>query len=158
MSHVQLDKETLSSLGESDIAIETKRQTMEQIDQDQLIGFIRHLRDEIYPKMPLIVLYGALGDMRILVNNLINMDLIRKVDFRPAVVAKGDVGEERKNPLGGMLCFVLYRFVKQVHTGMHNFFMLGADHAGGHYFLAKMEKARWDFVEKELERLAKEIE
>lgn len=135
-----------------DIVAHWKRQTVQQREQQQLVAFIRKLKEEIYPGTPFLHIPGETGDTRILVNNLINMDLVKLVNFKPAVVKQGDLSAGRENPLGGMVCFMTYRYVRQFHTGVHMFQMLGSDHSGGHYMFATMQKERWAGVERELSR------
>ena len=141
-----------SSAGE--MALDTRLRTLEQTEPSQLIAFIRSVTQNIAPGKGPLSLYGGPSDTRLIVNNLIGLDLIKSIDFGPAVIkGTGESEATRRNPPGTMMCLVLYRFVRQVETGIYPLFLLGQDSSGGHFILSRMPLKEWEVFERELKAL-----
>ena len=150
-SHIRVPSSVVSINSTGVLAREMKRQMVQQMDQNQLMALVRKLKKEIYPGVQLLTLYGPLSDSRILVNNVIVMNLIRSAMFAPAVIKEGEKDKLRANPPGSMVGYMLYRFVRPAPSGMHSLLMIGEDHAGGHYFYVSTPKERFDVIQKELD-------
>lgn len=139
----------------SQIAQSYRQQVAEQSTQDQVVAYLRQVRNELKGGSPSLAMYGEADSLLIFCNPLAKLNLIKMANFAPAVkgspTADGAAGE-RRNPPGTIVSNV-FNPLNWKDAGLDALFPLGADHTGGNWIMAKMSPESWETLAEELKKL-----
>lgn len=137
------------------LALEHREAVVAQSSVPQLLASLDETRKAVAAKKPSPpVTFGSIDSFHVVVNNLGKLDLLRCVDFGPAVVKTGDLTGNRPNPPGT----VVFWYNAWHNAGpplLASFFVYGRDWIGdGNYWCAAtLRPETWRYLEKELDRL-----
>ncbi|KAJ5632282.1 hypothetical protein N7490_008621 [Penicillium lividum] len=81
-------------------------------------------------------------------DKLLTADLIRIVDFSPAVVAEGEATETRENRLGTMISYY-NEAIADSFNEFNLFVLLGQDHRDTYWLLETLLPRAWQKIEEE---------
>ncbi|KAJ5166197.1 uncharacterized protein N7482_004978 [Penicillium canariense] len=134
------------------IAISHRRHFAEQSSENQTLCFLRSVyRDIDAVKSPRLV-FGEPNAVPILINNVSKAELIKLVDFSPAVVHQGESAETRRNPLGTMVTY-WNEGLERGWSGFNVCWMQGRDHDGNFWIMANLLPEAWSRIEEHLQNL-----
>lgn len=132
-----------------------RQQVAEQSTPEQVVAYLRLVRNELKGGSPSLAVYGEADALLIFCNPLAKLNLVKMARFGPAVISSGTEtagAEGRKNPPGTIVCNV-FNPLNWKDAGLDALFPLGADHAGGNWIMAKMSPESWDTLAEELKKL-----
>jgi hypothetical protein len=87
-----------------------------------------------------------------LINNVRKAELIKFVDFSPAVLRQGEGSRTRKNPIGTMATY-WNEGLERGWSGFNVCWMQGRDHDGNFWMMANLLIQAWRKLEEHLRRL-----
>lgn len=138
------------------IALSHRQHFNEQATEQQVRAFMRAGYQDLDAGKTPGVLFGEADALPIVLNNMVKADIIKAVDFGPAVKRQGDFSESRTNSLGTMLMYY-YENVGEPYKGFNLFTMLGQDHDGNHWLWGTLLPRAWAKIEEELEKLQAQV-
>nr|POF13030.1 hypothetical protein CFP56_10178 [Quercus suber] len=133
-------------------ASENRKQLAEQAKEDQVLAYLREVRQKSKPGQGTIILPGPSDAAFVLMTNWSRAAMFHAADFSPAVVRAGvQKGASRNNPPGTMV----YHYMQAIgSSNFANFFaVLGKDHGGNYWLLASLRPSAWAVVQADLDRL-----
>lgn len=122
------------------VALENRRQLAEQTTNQQMIMLLQSLRQRIEGGQQPTILCGEPDALPIIFNDLTKANLIRAVDFKPAVLQQGDAEELRSNPVGTMVYHHFQPLKKIAWKKGNGCVVLGKDHRGGTWIMVKLTR------------------
>ncbi|RCI11514.1 hypothetical protein L249_7718 [Ophiocordyceps polyrhachis-furcata BCC 54312] len=131
------------------LALQHRRQMAEQTSGRQTLSLMRTMRRGIEAGK-FDVFFGEANALPIFYNNLTRVDLLKAVDFGPAVLSRGD--SKPKNPPGTMVMYY-NQPVDGSLRGPSSFYMLGKDYADNHWLMGDLLPQAWTRIEDELRAL-----
>lgn len=139
-----------SSIGA--VAVSHRRQFAEQATEQQTLCFLKSVYQDIDAgKNPRLV-FGDVKAVPFLINNLSKAELIKLVDFSPAVLRQGDRSPARKNPIGTMVTY-WNESLRRPWSGFNVCYMHGRDHDGNFWMMANLLPQAWANVEDHLQQV-----
>ncbi|RDA87076.1 hypothetical protein CP532_0187 [Ophiocordyceps camponoti-leonardi (nom. inval.)] len=133
------------------LALHHRRQMAEQTSPRQTLSQLRTMRRGI-EKGKFDVFFGEANALPVFYNNLAKVDLLKAVDFGPAVLSQGDCRDSRSNPPGTMIMYY-NQPVDGSLGGPSSFYMLGKDYADNYWLMGNLLPQAWTRVEEELRRM-----
>ncbi|CEJ59699.1 hypothetical protein PMG11_08311 [Penicillium brasilianum] len=134
------------------VAVSHRRHFAEQSTDKQTLCFLKSVyRDIDAAKNPRLC-FGESNAVPILINNVSKAELIKLVDFGPAVLHQGESSETRRNPVGTMVAY----WNEGLDRGWRDFnvcWMQGRDHQGDFWMMANFLPQAWAKLEGDLRRL-----
>ncbi|KAJ6084309.1 transcriptional regulator sdnM [Penicillium sp. IBT 16267x] len=134
------------------IALDLRRNFSEQATQGQTVCFLESVFRDLDAGRSPGLLFGDSKAVLVAFNNLLKADLIRTLDFSPAVVSQGEVTETRANPLGSMV-FYYNEAIDDSFNEFNLFVVLGQDHRETYWVLGTLSPRGWKMIEEELGRI-----
>lgn len=134
------------------IALEHRRNFTEQATQSQAVCFLKSVFQDLDAGRSPGLLFGESNATLVAFNNLLKADLMRTVDFSPAVVSQGEVTDTRENPLGSMV-FYYNEAIDNSFNEFNLFVVLGQDHRDTYWVLGTLLPRHWKKIEEELGRI-----
>ncbi|KAG5933365.1 hypothetical protein E4U53_001025 [Claviceps sorghi] len=145
----------------ADLARSYAEQTAALTGEDEAVAHCKAMRRDLCAEKPGFALYGASDALVVFCQSLAGLHLVSMADFAPAVVTKpaGGHGEEerartrtRTTPAGRIVSSV-FNVVNWTDAGVDAVSLLGEDHGGGCWVMAKLSTGSWDSVLEELRGL-----
>ncbi|KFY05847.1 hypothetical protein V492_08268 [Pseudogymnoascus sp. VKM F-4246] len=133
------------------IALENRRQLMEQATEPQLLALLHEMRQNYTPGSDTNILCGESNALLMPLTNWTRADVFRAADFSAAVVKVGE-GETRINPPGTMV----YQHANSMRSSptMRNVFVIhGKDHGDNYWLTGLQLPATWAKIEEEVKKL-----
>ncbi|KAJ5659176.1 transcriptional regulator sdnM [Penicillium longicatenatum] len=134
------------------IALEHRKNFTEQATQGQTLCFLRSVFRDLEAGRSPGLLFGESNAALVAFNNLLKADLIRNVDFSPAVVSQGEATETRANPPGSMV-FYYNEAIDDSFNEFNLFVVLGQDHRDTYWVLGTLLPRAWKKIEEDLGRI-----
>ncbi|KAJ5892908.1 transcriptional regulator sdnM [Penicillium tannophilum] len=134
------------------IALEHRRNFTEQATQGQAVCFLKSVYQDLDAGRSPGLFFGESNATLVAFNNLLKADLIRAVDFSPAVLSQGEVTETRANPLGSMV-FYYNEAIDDSFNEFNLFVVLGQNHRDTYWVLGTLLPQAWKKIEEELGRI-----
>ncbi len=144
----QLLKGTVGS-----IAVAHRRQFQEQTTEQQVLSFLRTLRQDIYTTGSERYLFGETNSRPIIFNSFLKAEFIKAVDFSPAVLRQGDSPNHRSNPPGTMIVYYYHIFGSPLGW-LTTFYMLGKDHNGNCWLQGNLQPGAWKEMQVRLDKIS----
>ncbi|OKP13632.1 hypothetical protein PENSUB_823 [Penicillium subrubescens] len=142
-----------SSIGA--VAVSHRQHFAEQSTDAQTLSFLKSVyRDIDATKKPRLI-FGEPNSVPFLINNVSKAELIKLVDFSPAVLRQGESLETRKNPIGTMVTY-WNEGLERGWSGFNVCWMQGRDHDGNFWMMANLLPRTWAKLEEDLRRLHEE--
>jgi hypothetical protein len=142
-----------SSIGA--VAVSHRQHFAEQSTDAQTLSFLKSVyRDIDATKKPRLI-FGEPNSVPFLINNVSKAELIKLVDFSPAVLRQGESSETRKNPIGTMVTY-WNEGLERGWSGFNVCWMQGRDHDGNFWMMANLLPRTWAKLEEDLRRLHEE--
>ncbi|KAJ5368014.1 uncharacterized protein N7496_007774 [Penicillium cataractarum] len=134
------------------VAVSHRRHFAEQSTEKQTLCFLKRVyRDIDVAKNPRLF-FGESTAVPILINNVSKAELIKLVDFGPAVLHQGESSETRKNPVGSMVTY-WNEGLERGWSGFNVCWIQGRDHRGNFWMMANLLPRTWAKLEEHLRRL-----
>ncbi|KAE8321612.1 hypothetical protein BDV39DRAFT_210539 [Aspergillus sergii] len=130
------------------IALSHRRHFVEQGTEQQILGLLKTVRQDIESDGSPSFFYGDPNASVIFVNNLTKLELIKAANFGPALLSQGDKKESRSNPPGSMVTFLNYFHPNS--AGVDIFWILGKDYDGNYWLKGNLLPRAWEIIEREL--------
>lgn len=134
------------------IALTHRQNFTRQSAEGQALGFLRSLLQDIRAGRNPRLLFGESHAVPIIFNNVVKAELMKAVNFGPAVLRQGDTSETRRNPLGTM---VAYHNESLDHSckDINMFLMLGKDHGENYWLMGTLLPRTWARIEEEIRNI-----
>lgn len=132
--------------------MENRRQLAEQTTEQQMVMLLQVLRQRIESGQEPGIISGKPNALPIVFNELTKINLINSVDFKPAVLRKGDADESRTNPVGTIV-YHHFQSLKQTALRRNWFVVLGKDRQGGTWVMASLTRKSSTTFEKVLKNM-----
>ncbi|OBT91973.1 hypothetical protein VE01_09919 [Pseudogymnoascus verrucosus] len=133
------------------IALENRRQLMEQATEPQLLALLREMRQSYTPGSDTTVLCGESHALLMPFTNWTRANVYQAADFSSAVVRAGE-GDSRNNPPGT----IVYQHANSMRSSptMRNVVVIhGKDHGDNYWLTALLLPAAWAKIEEEIKKL-----
>lgn len=133
------------------IALQNRRNLMEQATEPQLLALLREMKKNYTPGGDTTILCGESNALLMPFSNWTRADIFRVADFSPAVVRAGE-GESRINPPGTMI----YQHASSIRPNpiMRNVVIIhGKDHGDNYWLTGILLPAAWAKIEEEVMKL-----
>ncbi|KAG6006569.1 hypothetical protein E4U21_006867 [Claviceps maximensis] len=158
----------------ADLARSYQEQTAALTNEDEAIAHLKIMRRDLCGEKPGFALYGTSDSLVVFCHPLAGLDLVRMADFAAAVVTKksgelngdgdGEKGERKGKLEGegegegkggvttpaGRIVSSFFNAVNWTDAGVDAVSLLGEDHGGGCWVMAKLSSGSWDSVLGEL--------
>jgi hypothetical protein len=134
------------------IALENRRHTAEQGTDEQSRRVLNRIIEEVEAKKAPCILHGPSDSVFIIFNNVIKLEVIKIVDFAPAMIRQGESSETRVNPLGSMVGYY-NEYLDNKHDLLNQIVMYGKDHSGNLWMGGCLLPRAWKAIEESLETL-----
>ncbi|KAK2608720.1 hypothetical protein QQS21_002709 [Conoideocrella luteorostrata] len=139
----------------AEIAKSYNDQMTELTSEDEMVAYLRQVRQELTKEKPSLALYGSTDALVVFANPLAQLDLTKMADFGPAV--KSPVEEQverldRRTPPGRIVANV-FNSLNWTDAGIDSLFPLGGDYEGGCWVAARLSAASWSSLFEELRAL-----
>lgn len=139
------------------IALENRRHLMEQSTEPQVLAYLRELnKEQASGGDPASMLFCDSNALLLPFTNWTRADFVNTLDFGPAVVHAGAIGESRKNPPGSMR-FHHASSMRQSPTVRNVVVVMGKDHDENYWLTGTLVPRSWMMIEEELKRLRTEV-
>nr|POE48972.1 hypothetical protein CFP56_32124 [Quercus suber] len=143
---------TISSSTLGYLALENRRQLMEQATEAQMLAHLSEVRQKLRRKQGTLMLPGPSNAAFILMTNWTRAAMFSAADFSAAVVRPGESGVMRKNPPGTIVYHDMQALGSKPHANV--FAVLGKDHGGNYWLLGSLRPATWAVIEADMARLS----
>ncbi|KFY15502.1 hypothetical protein V491_05655, partial [Pseudogymnoascus sp. VKM F-3775] len=133
------------------IALQNRRNLMEQATEPQLLALLREMKKNYTPGGDTTILCGESNALLMPFTNWTRADMFRAADFSAAVVRAGE-GESRINPPGTMI----YQHANSMRPNpmMRNVIVIqGKDHGDNYRLTGLLLPAAWAKIEEEVKKL-----
>ncbi|ELR06041.1 hypothetical protein VC83_02270 [Pseudogymnoascus destructans] len=133
------------------IALENRRQLMEQATEPQLLALLREMSQSYTPGGDTTILCGESHALLMPFTNWTRANVYQAADFSAAVVRTGE-GDSRNNPSGTMV----YQHANSMRGSptMRNVVMIhGKDHGDNYWLTALLLPGAWAKIEEEIKKL-----
>ncbi|KAJ5818542.1 hypothetical protein N7474_004133 [Penicillium riverlandense] len=133
------------------IALSHRQHVLEQGKEKQIFGFLRRAYQDIektgIPKL----FFGESHALLMLFNNVTKIEVMKAVNFGPAVLSQGEIDETRKNPLGTMVTYYNETlFVDPSFNALNLFVIHGKDYGGNYWCMGNLLPRTWEKIEEGL--------
>jgi hypothetical protein len=136
------------------IALENRRQLMEQSTEPQVLAYLRELRREQKNGGDAATMLYCESDALLMpFTNWTRANFMKTVDFSHAVVRAGNTEQSRSNPPGTMV-FHHAQSMRQSTTVRNLIVVLGKDHDDNYWLTGSLLPPTWAKIEEELNRLS----
>lgn len=135
------------------IAVVHRRQFAEQTTGTQTVAFLKSVFRDLDAGRAPRLLFGESQALPLIVNNLTKAELIKAVDFSPAVLRQGEMAETRKNAPGTMVCYYS-EDIDGAYSGINVLSMLGKDHRENYWLLGNLQPKAWAKIEEDLRNMS----
>ncbi|KAJ4165086.1 hypothetical protein LMH87_006733 [Akanthomyces muscarius] len=143
----------VSSASTGEIAVESRRQIMEQSSEQQMTLLLRRVRESLRSKKRAKLEFLETPHSRVIfTNNLTKAAYVQTADFSPAVIRRGQDDARRQNPTGTMVNY-LHLVVKGHIRATDNFYVIGKDHGDNYWLMATVSDKAWVKFDESLARL-----
>jgi hypothetical protein len=136
----------------SEIALENRKHTLAQSTEAQGRKLMHSFRDEILQGKEPRLAFGPSNASTLIVNNVIKLELMKTLQFGPAVIRQGESSETRRNPLGTMISYY-NAYLDHMYDSLNALVAFGKDHADDYWLGASFMPKAWKVVEEEIEKL-----
>ncbi|OAA62348.1 alpha-1,2-mannosidase family protein [Cordyceps fumosorosea ARSEF 2679] len=140
------------------IAVESRRQVAAQTTEAQMTLLLRRVRESLRRgKRAQLEFLETLRSRVVFTNNLTRAAYVQTADFGPAVVRRGEEGEEgeeRRNPEGTMVNY-LHLVVNGHITATDNFYIIGKDHGENYWLMVTVSDKAWTRLDESIASLGK---
>lgn len=134
------------------VAVSHRRHFAEQATEKQTICFLKSVYRDIDAAKNPRLFFGEPSAVPLLINNVSKAELIKLVDFSPAVLHQGDSSQARKNPVGTMVTY-WNEGLERGWSGFNVCWMQGRDYDGNFWMMANLLPQAWAKLEDHLRRL-----
>jgi hypothetical protein len=134
------------------IALENRRHTAQQGTDEQGRRFMMSIYKDIEEGRTPHLFYGPITGVVLLVNNVVKIELIKTVDFAPAVIRTGEDSKTRKNPLGSMVSYY-NAYLDGMYDALNTLVMYGKDHADNYWIGGALLPRAWKAIDEALKKL-----
>lgn len=135
------------------LALAHREQAAEQTTQSRVISFIQWLGKQIENDKNSIALCGETDSVLLSVNALTRADLIKGVDFAPAVLRQGEAAETRDNPPGGTLMHIFSKEANAELAPINLLAVIGKDYKDRTLLMGNMLPQAWEHLEQQVKLL-----
>ncbi len=137
------------------IALENRRQLMEQSTEAQVLACLRELRRESKSGRsdPRMVCAESSDALLMPFTNWTRAGFFETADFSPALVRAGETGQSRSNPPGTMV-FHQAQSMRQGPAVRNVIVVLGKDHGDNYWLTGILLPAAWAKVEEDIDRMS----
>lgn len=131
------------------IAVNHRQSFVRQSTEGQAIGFLKSLLRDIRARRNPRLLFGDPSAVPIIFNNVVKAELMKVVNFGPAVLRQGEMSQTRRNSLGKM---VAYHNQSLDHSckDINMFGMLGKDDGENYWLMGTLFPRAWAKIEDEI--------
>lgn len=137
------------------IALQNRRQLMEQSTEAQVLAFLRELqRESKSGGDPATYLCGQSDALLLSFTNWTRANVFKTADFSPAVVRAGETGQSRSNP-PGTIVFHHAQSMRQGAAVRNVFVVLGKDHGDNYWLNGILLPQAWAKIEEEIDSMGK---
>jgi hypothetical protein len=135
------------------IALENRRQLMEQSTEPQMLAYLREVRRELGTGSdPATMLYCGSDALLMPFTNWTRAEIFKTADFSSAVVRAGETGQSRSNA-PGTIVFQHAHSLGQARPARNLIVVLGKDHDDNYWLIGSLLPQAWAKIEEELERM-----
>lgn len=134
------------------LALSHREQVAEQTTPSRILSFLQWLGRQIDSGRNPIALCGQADSVFFFVNALTKLDLIRGVDFGPAVLRQGEAANTRDNP-PGTVTWLGFKEVNAEIAPINALTVIGKDHSDGTWYAGNLSPQAWEHLERQLELL-----
>lgn len=147
----------VSGASTGEIAVESRRQIMEQSSEEQMTLLLRRVRESLRSKKRAKLEFLETPHSRVIfTNNLTKAAYVQTADFIPAVLRRGQDDAQRRNPTGTMVNY-LHLVVKGHIKATDNFYIIGKDHGDNYWLMATISDKAWTKLDESLAHLRSEF-
>lgn len=144
------------ALGE--IALHHRHNLQEQASEEQVLAYLRCLRQEKEAGKELLPLAGDSNSRFMFMNDLTRINLFKAADFGPAVVQVGERLPSRNNPPGTMVSYYYRHFKEEAPKKQPYFIVYGVDHGENLWISGNVNSRTWEKIGEEIRGLERECE
>jgi hypothetical protein len=135
------------------IALENRRHLIEQSTEPQVLAYLRELRREQKSVSdPASMLYCESNALLMPFTNWTRADFFKIIDFSPAIVRAGEIGQSRSNP-PGTIVFHYAQSMRQSPTVRNVIVVLGKDYDDNYWLTGTLLPPAWAKIEEDLNRI-----
>lgn len=134
------------------IALHYRQSSSRQSTEGQAVGFLRSLLRDIRAGRNPRLFFGEPNAVPIIFNNLVKIELMKAVNFGPAVQRQGEAPQTRRNPLGMMVAYhneSLDGSCKDINM----LGMLGKDQSENYWLMGTLLPRAWARIEEEIRNI-----